>query len=181
MSQNFGNNDPQNKGGNGGTTGGSGTTGGTGLAGTGRTDEGTTRGASGGASSGTGGGGTTGGATGGGGSTGTGGGLSTTTGAGGVGATAGASTGTATAREGLAGTAQEYGQKIADAASTAKEYLGDKISVAGDKFKDLQNVDYRQAAEQAKNYAREKPGQALLISAAAGFLIGLLLKSSNRR
>ncbi|HEY9401572.1 MAG TPA: hypothetical protein VIQ24_02675, partial [Pyrinomonadaceae bacterium] len=90
-------------------------------------------------------------------------------------------TGTATAREGLAGTAQEYGQKITDAASTAKDYVSDKISVAGDKLKDLQNVDYRQVAEDAKNYAREKPGQALLISAAAGFLIGLLLKSSNRR
>jgi len=85
------------------------------------------------------------------------------------------------AREGLAGTAQEYGQKIADAATTAKDYVSDKISVAGDKFKDLQNVDYKQYAEEAKNYAREKPGQAILISAAAGFLIGLLLKSSNRR
>jgi ElaB/YqjD/DUF883 family membrane-anchored ribosome-binding protein len=149
MSQNFGNNDPQNK--DKGTTGTSG--GGTGLAGTGRTDEGTTRDTSTG-----------------------GGGLSTTTGS-----TGGTSTGTATAREGITGTAQEYGQKIADAATTAKDYVSDKISVAGDKFKDLQNVDYKQYAEEAKNYAREKPGQALLISAAAGFLIGLLLKSSNRR
>ncbi|MDQ1589455.1 MAG: C-terminal glycine zipper region, partial [Pyrinomonadaceae bacterium] len=101
--------------------------------------------------------------------------LSTTGGAG------GASTGTATAKEGLAGTAQEYGQKLTEAATTAKDYVSDKISVAGDKLKDLQNVDYKQVAEDAKNYAREKPGQALLISAAAGFLIGLLLKSSNRR
>jgi ElaB/YqjD/DUF883 family membrane-anchored ribosome-binding protein len=155
MSQDFGNNNPQNKGGNSGTTGGA-----SGIpAGSGRTDAGTTRDSSTGGSS-----------------TGTGGGLSTTTG----GAT-GASTGTATAKEGIAGTAQEYGQKIADAATTAKDYVSDKISVAGDKFKDLQNVDYKQYAEEAKNYAREKPGQALLISAAAGFLIGLLLKSSNRR
>ena len=158
MSQNFGNNDPQNKGGNTGTTGGA-TGGASGIsAGSGRTDEGTTRDTS------------TGGST-----SGTGGGLSTTTGSN---ATAG--TGTATAREGIAGTAQEYGQKIADAASTAKDYVSDKISVAGDKFKDLQNVDYKQYAEDAKNYAREKPGQALLISAAAGFLIGLLLRNSRR-
>ena len=158
MSQNFGNNDPQNTGGNAGTTGGSGIS-----AGSGRTDEGTTRdtGATGGGSLGSG----------------TSSGLSTT----GGGGTIGSGTGTATAREGLAGTAQEYGQKITDAASTAKDYVSDKISVAGDKLKDLQNVDYRQVAEDAKNYAREKPGQALLISAAAGFLIGLLLKSSNRR
>jgi ElaB/YqjD/DUF883 family membrane-anchored ribosome-binding protein len=176
MSQNFGNNDPQNKGGNSGTTGSTsgntGTTGGTGLAGTGRTDAGTTRDTSTGSGA-TGGGAASGGS---GGGSASGGGLSTTTGG-----TTSASTGTATAREGLAGTAQEYGQKIADAATTAKDYLGDKISVAGDKFKDLQNVDYKQYAEEAKNYAREKPGQALLISAAAGFLIGLLLKSSNRR
>ena len=166
MSQNFGNNDPQNTGGNTGTTGGgnAGTTGGSGIsAGSGRTDEGTTR--------------DTGATTGGGGSVG-GGALSTTGGTTGAGTTG---AGTATAREGLAGTAQEYGQKITDAASTAKDYVSDKISVAGDKLKDLQNVDYRQVAEDAKNYAREKPGQALLISAAAGFLIGLLLKSSNRR
>jgi ElaB/YqjD/DUF883 family membrane-anchored ribosome-binding protein len=175
MSQNFGNNDPKNTGGG----SGAGTTGGSGIsAGSGRTDEGTTRdtGATG---SNVGGGGST---SGGGGSTGTGsggsggGGALSTTGGG-----AGGGAGTATAREGLAGTAQEYGQKITDAASTAKDYVSDKISVAGDKLKDLQNVDYRQVAEDAKNYAREKPGQALLISAAAGFLIGLLLKSSNRR
>jgi ElaB/YqjD/DUF883 family membrane-anchored ribosome-binding protein len=81
----------------------------------------------------------------------------------------------------LANTAQEYGQKIADAATTAKDYVSDKVSVVGDKFKDLQNKDFTQVAEEAKNYAREKPGQALMISAAAGFLIGLLLKGSNRR
>jgi ElaB/YqjD/DUF883 family membrane-anchored ribosome-binding protein len=166
MSQNFGNNDPQNTGGNTGTTGsGSGIS-----AGSGRTDAGTTR-----DTGTTGGGGTIGSGT-----TGVAGGaLSTTGGAGSTGGAGG--TGTATAREGLAGTAQEYGQKITEAASTAKDYVSDKISVAGDKLKDLQNVDYRQVAEDAKNYAREKPGQALLISAAAGFLIGLLLKSSNRR
>ena len=98
----------------------------------------------------------------------------------GTGSTGGAAAGTATARTGAAGTAQEYGQKIADAASTAKDYVSDKLSVAKDKFGDLQNVDYRQAADQAKEYARQNPGQALLISAAAGFLLGLLLRSTRR-
>lgn len=100
---------------------------------------------------------------------------------GGTGSTGGgAATGTATAREGIGGTAQEYGQKIADAASTAKDYVSDKLSVARDKIGDLQNVDYRQAADQAKEYARQNPGQALLISAAAGFLLGLLLRGTRR-
>src|SRR5438105_787294 len=103
----------------------------------------------------------------------TGGGLQTTGGT-------GTATGTAPAREGIAATAQEYGQKIAGAATQAKDYVSDKVSVAADKIKDLQNVDYKQVAEDAKAYARQNPGQALLISAAAGFLLGLLLRGSRR-
>ncbi|MCA1635688.1 MAG: hypothetical protein LC802_18865 [Acidobacteria bacterium] len=67
----------------------------------------------------------------------------------------GAATGTAT---GLAAQAKEYGQKVSE-----------------------RNVDYGQLAEDAKQYARQKPGQALLISAAAGFVIGLLLRGGSRR
>ena len=84
-----------------------------------------------------------------------------------------AGTGTATA---LSQTAQDYGQKISDAASTAKDYLSDKVQVVGDKFKELQNADLGELAENAKNYARQKPGQALLISAAAGLLLGLIIR-----
>ena len=76
--------------------------------------------------------------------------------------------------------AQVYGQKISDAATQAKDYVSDKVSVVSDKFKDLQNVDINQVAEDAKEYARQKPGQALLISAAAGFLLGLVFRSSRR-
>jgi len=91
----------------------------------------------------------------------------------------GASTGAGTAA-GLKSQAQEYGQKVADAATQAKDYVADKMSVVGDKVKDLQNKDFSQVADEAKEYARQKPGQALLISAAAGFVIGLLLRSSRR-
>lgn len=91
-------------------------------------------------------------------------------------------TGTAT---GLAAQAQQYGQKVADAATQAKDYVADRATavstVVSDKFKELQNKDFTQVAEDAKEYARQKPGQALLISAAAGFVIGLLLRSSKRR
>lgn len=87
--------------------------------------------------------------------------------------TAGTGTGTATA---LSQTAQEYGQKISDAASAAKDYVSDKVSVVGDKFKELQNADLGELAENAKEYARQKPGQALLISAAAGLLLGLIIR-----
>jgi ElaB/YqjD/DUF883 family membrane-anchored ribosome-binding protein len=150
----------------------------TGGAGTGATDAGTTRdtGASTGTSFGsTGGTGSTGGGSS---TTGTGGGagsLSTTGGG------TGAATGAATAREGIAGTAQEYGQKIADAASQAKDYVSDKLTPAVDKFNELRQKDYGQVADDAKEYARQNPGQAILISAAAGFLLGLLLRGTTRR
>ena len=102
-------------------------------------------------------------------------------GAGGTGlSTSGAATGAAAAREGIAGAAQEYGQKITDAATQAKDYVGDKLSVASDKLRELQQKDYSQIADEAKEYARQKPGQALLVSAAAGFLLGLLLRSTRR-
>jgi ElaB/YqjD/DUF883 family membrane-anchored ribosome-binding protein len=90
---------------------------------------------------------------------------------------AGAGTGTAT---GLAATAQEYGQKIADAASTAKDYVSDKVSVVGDKITDLRNKDFGVVANDAKEYARQNPGQAILISAAAGLVLGLLIRGSRR-
>jgi len=100
-----------------------------------------------------------------GGSAGTGIGTGTSTGTG-----SGTGTGTATAL------AQEYGSKITEAASQAKDYVADKVSVVGDKLKDLQNADLGEVAENAKEYARKNPGQAILISAAAGLLVGLILR-----
>ncbi len=84
-------------------------------------------------------------------------------------------TGAATAT-GLAQTAQQYGEKITEAAGQAKEFVTEKIGVVGDKFKELQNADYAEIAENAKDYARKNPGQAILISAAAGLLLGLVLR-----
>ncbi len=108
------------------------------------------------------------------GSTGGGTGLSTTGG--------GAATGTATAPAsgGIADRAKQYGQSVADAATTAKDYITDKASVVGDKIQGLRDVDYAEYANQAKDYARQNPGQALLVAAAAGFVIGLLVRGGRR-
>lgn len=133
---------------------------GTGGAGTGATDAGTTRDTASGAGGG-------------------GGDQSMTTGGGGGGQSAGGGAGAGTAT-GLAQTAQEYGQKIAGAASTARDYVSDKVSVVGDKITDLRNKDFSEVATEAKEYARQNPGQALLISAAAGFVLGLLIRGSRR-
>ncbi|HSS18603.1 MAG TPA: hypothetical protein VLL54_00760 [Pyrinomonadaceae bacterium] len=72
--------------------------------------------------------------------------------------------------------AQEYGTKISEAAGQAKEFVAEKISVVGDKIKDIQNADFGEIAENAKDYARKNPAQAILISAAAGLLVGLIIR-----
>lgn len=103
----------------------------------------------------------------------TGGGLTTTGGG-------GAATGTATAPAGIVDKAKEYGQTVVDAASQAREYITDKAGVVGEKIQGLRDVDYQQYATQAKDYARQNPGQALLVAAAAGFVIGLLVRGGRR-
>ena len=140
---------------------------------------------SGGSSAGTGSGGfSSGTGSGGGSSVGGGGGTSSSGGSGGTGLSTtggGAGAGTATApASGIGAKAKEYGQTVADAASTARDYITDKASVVGDKISGLKDVDYAQYADQAKDYARQNPGQALLVAAAAGFVIGLLVRGGRR-
>lgn len=117
------------------------------------------------------------------GSSGTGGGIGGT--GTGTGSTYGQSTGTGTGTGGgtsagaataLSQGAQGYGQKISEAATQAKDYVSDKVSVVGDKLKELQNADFGEVAQNAKEYARRNPGQAILISAAAGLVLGLILR-----
>jgi ElaB/YqjD/DUF883 family membrane-anchored ribosome-binding protein len=93
-----------------------------------------------------------------------------------TGYSAGGGTGAATA------TAEDkgYGARIAEAASSAKDYIGDKVSAIGDKLSDLKNTDIKEVANQAKDYARQNPGQAILISAAAGLVLGMLIRGSRR-
>jgi ElaB/YqjD/DUF883 family membrane-anchored ribosome-binding protein len=78
------------------------------------------------------------------------------------------------------GQAQEYGQKFQDAAVKAKDYASERLTAANEKLKELQSKDPKEIVEDAKEFARQKPGQALLISAAAGLVIGLLLKGGRR-
>lgn len=72
--------------------------------------------------------------------------------------------------------AGEYGHKLQDAALKAKDYASEKFAVAGEKFKELQDKDPRELVEDAKEFARQKPGQTILISAAVGIVVGLLLR-----
>lgn len=87
---------------------------------------------------------------------------------------AGAATATATS---LAQTAQDYAgkvsEKVSDAAVQAKDYVTDKVSAVSDKIKD---IDFAEISDNAKEYARQNPGQTILISAGVGLLLGLLIR-----
>ena len=80
----------------------------------------------------------------------------------------------------LVETTHEYGRKIVDAASRAGDFVSDKVGVVGEKIKDLQGKDISEIADEAKDYARKNPGNAILISAAAGLFLGLLLRGVRR-
>jgi ElaB/YqjD/DUF883 family membrane-anchored ribosome-binding protein len=78
--------------------------------------------------------------------------------------------------DGFAGPAQDYKEKISDAVSQARDYLSDKVSTVGEKIKGIATDDLSDLAGKAKDFARQKPGQAILVSAAAGVLLGLIIR-----
>jgi ElaB/YqjD/DUF883 family membrane-anchored ribosome-binding protein len=76
--------------------------------------------------------------------------------------------------------AQEYQQKLQDAALKAKDFANEKFTQAGDKFKEISAKDPKELVENAKEFARQKPGQTILISAAVGLVLGLILKGGRK-
>lgn len=72
--------------------------------------------------------------------------------------------------------AQDYQQRFQDAAVKAKDYASEKFAQASDKFKELSSKEPKELLEEAKEFARQKPAQAIVVSAAVGLILGLLLK-----
>lgn len=64
------------------------------------------------------------------------------------------------------------GESIRAAASSAKDRYGEIRSKVGE-------ADYAGMLTDVRNYVRENPGKAVVISVGAGFLIGLLLRDSE--
>ncbi len=72
--------------------------------------------------------------------------------------------------------AQDYQQRFQDAAVKAKDFASEKLTQASDKFKELSSKEPKELIEEAKEFARQKPAQAIVVSAAIGLILGLLLK-----
>ena len=73
----------------------------------------------------------------------------------------------------LSQTAQEYAGKVSEAAVQAKDYVNDTVNLVGEKIKD---IDFNELTANCKDYARKNPGQAMLISAGVGLLLGILVR-----
>lgn len=80
--------------------------------------------------------------------------------------------------------------KVSDAANQAKRKLsqaGDSVRSAASQAKaryegvrdKVRETDYGAMTTDLKSYVRENPGKAIVVAAAAGFLIGLLLRDSE--
>ena len=76
--------------------------------------------------------------------------------------------------------AEEYGQKIKDVAGNAYDFANEKFTQAGDKVRELSSKDPKELIEDAKEFARQKPGQTILISAAVGLVLGLILRGGRK-
>jgi ElaB/YqjD/DUF883 family membrane-anchored ribosome-binding protein len=72
--------------------------------------------------------------------------------------------------------AQEYGQKIQDAAGRARDFASEKMTQASEKLNELKDKDPKEVVEDVKEYARKNPGQTILISAAVGLVIGMIFR-----
>lgn len=79
-------------------------------------------------------------------------------------------------------TAQEQNaQKIMNAASQARDYVVEKISAVGENLKELQEISIRDLADSAREYARQNPFEAMLLSSVAGLALGLIIRASLGR
>ena len=75
------------------------------------------------------------------------------------------------------GGAHEYTDKLAGVVTQATDYLGEKLGGVGGKIKGFATDDLSGMANKAKDFARQHPGQAILVSAAAGLLLGLFVRA----
>lgn len=70
----------------------------------------------------------------------------------------------------------QYQQKIQDGAMKAKEFINERFEQINEKIKEISSKDPAELIEDAKEFARKNPGQAILISAAVGLVLGLILR-----
>jgi len=85
-------------------------------------------------------------------------------------------------------------QRVRDTTEQAREMLNEKVGAMGqqlsgvsdslsqgvDRIRHMDREDYEQAWQSVQDRARQNPGQTILISAAVGFVIGMMMRGGRR-
>jgi ElaB/YqjD/DUF883 family membrane-anchored ribosome-binding protein len=76
------------------------------------------------------------------------------------------------AREKVTEAAGNVGERISGMTSQARDMMNERMS-------QVRDMDWSHMSDNAMNYARQNPGQAILISAGVGFVLGLMLRPNR--
>jgi len=85
-------------------------------------------------------------------------------------------------------------QRVREGTDQAREFISDKVGTMGEQFsgvsdsltqgmdriRHMERDDYEQAWTSVKSRAQQNPGQTILISAAVGFVLGMMMRGGRR-
>jgi len=83
------------------------------------------------------------------------------------------------ATEKLSDATGQISEKISDATSQAKDFVSDKMSQLSSRMHDMEMPDYSRYMDTVRSQARMHPTETIVISAAVGFLLGVMLRPSR--
>jgi ElaB/YqjD/DUF883 family membrane-anchored ribosome-binding protein len=97
-------------------------------------------------------------------------------------------------QEKLSSTVDGVMQRVRDTTDQAREYLtdkmgtmqeqlggvGDSLTQGVDRIRQMDREDYEEAWQSVKSRASQNPGQTILISAAVGFVLGMMMRGGRR-
>lgn len=83
------------------------------------------------------------------------------------------------AKSKVSGAAASAREKVSEATAGAKRKLNQAKEKYGSVKDKVSSTDYREATSDLRGYVQAHPGKAIVIAAGVGFLVGLLLRSSE--
>lgn len=83
------------------------------------------------------------------------------------------------AREKISGAASGARRRVTEAGDSVKSAASGAKRKFGDVKSKVSSADYAGMSSELRVFVRENPGKAIVVAAATGFLVGLLLRSSE--
>jgi len=94
----------------------------------------------------------------------------------------------------ISGTMDNVMQRVRDTTGQAREMINERLGTVSeqlsgvtdsmsqgvDRIRNMDREDYEQMWSSVQNRARQNPGQTILISAAVGFVLGMMMRGGRR-